>query len=73
VSLYKHYKGNYYLVLFKGTHTETQEEMVVYYNVDDKSKVWIRPADMFFEDVVVDGIKKPRFELVEVDFEDKDE
>lgn len=64
--LYQHYKGEYYLTLCRATHTESKEDMIVYYNIKDKNKVWVRPADMFFEDVEVDGIIMPRFRRVEI-------
>jgi hypothetical protein len=35
--LYKHFKGNVYLVIDIGIHTETQELMVLYKNIDDDS------------------------------------
>lgn len=67
MALYQHYKGAYYLSLFRATHSETGEELVVYYNVEDKSKVWARPREMFFEDVEVNGKKVPRFKEIVVD------
>lgn len=30
--VYKHFKGNYYMVLTVGHHSETKEKMVVYYD-----------------------------------------
>ena len=60
--IYKHYKGNLYLVLEVATHTETGEELVIYANVKNKAKIWARPLAMF-EDVLSNG--KPRFELWE--------
>lgn len=60
--IYKHYKGNLYLVLEVATHTETDEKLVIYCNIKNKSQIWARPLDMF-EDVLPNG--KPRFELWE--------
>lgn len=62
--VYQHYKGNYYRVLDVAVHTETEELLVVYHNVKDKSKIWARPLVMF-EDCLSDGQK--RFTLVEDD------
>lgn len=59
--IYQHYKGNYYKYLHTAYHTETGERMAVYSRVGDPSKVWVRPFEMFFEDVEVDGKKIPRF------------
>lgn len=72
MNLYQHYKGAYYLALFTATHSETGEELVIYYNIENKEKVWARPKDMFFEDVKVDGEKVPRFKEVIVPMEDDD-
>ena len=70
--LYDHYKnGKRYEVIEVGTHTETQENLVVYHCIDDvgdygSRKVWIRPKAMFEEGVELDyGSVVPRFKLVE--------
>lgn len=59
---YKHYKGKYYEVIGVARHSETLEELVVYY--DDKRDLWVRPFKMFTEDVVINGKQMPRFEYV---------
>jgi hypothetical protein len=67
---YRHYKkGTLYKVLAVGLHCETLEEMVVYEALYDNptSKVWIRPAAMFEEEVEVEGKKVRRFEKVHVE------
>lgn len=61
---YKHYKGNIYKVLNFGLHTETMEEMVVYQDVADSTKIWIRPASMWNDEVEVDSKKLKRFEEI---------
>ena len=60
---YRHYKGNEYKVLSIGTHTETMERLVVYREIDGK-KIWIRPYDMFNEEIEINGVKTKRFTLV---------
>jgi hypothetical protein len=60
---YRHYKGNFYQVIDTATHSETGEEMVVYRDLKDM-KLWVRPRRMFLEDVLVDGIKVPRFKYI---------
>lgn len=30
--VYKHFKGNYYMIIAVGHHSETKEKMVVYYD-----------------------------------------
>jgi hypothetical protein len=61
--LYEHYKGKPYRVLGVVRHSETLEELVHYECLYDNpdGKFWVRPRAMFEEDVVVDGVKRPRF------------
>ena len=62
---YQHYKGNRYEVLGVAHHTETLEPIVVYkplYNT--KAELFVRPYNMFVENVIVDGIEIPRFARV---------
>ena len=58
---YRHYKGNEYEVIGEGTHTETEERLVIYRSVKDPAVIWVRPYEMFFEMVEVDGLTVPRF------------
>jgi hypothetical protein len=62
---YRHYKGNEYEVIGEGIHTETEERFVVYKSLHEPFSIWIRPFDMFFEPVLVDGQNVPRFAKVE--------
>ncbi|MGN0690047.1 MAG: DUF1653 domain-containing protein [Oscillospiraceae bacterium] len=61
--MYKHFKGNTYIVLAIGKDSETMQDVVVYQEPAGEKKVWVRPLDMFSGDVVVDGVKKKRFTL----------
>ncbi|OGY29317.1 MAG: hypothetical protein A3F33_02195 [Candidatus Woykebacteria bacterium RIFCSPHIGHO2_12_FULL_43_10] len=63
---YRHYKGNFYRVLGVARHSETLEELVVYECLYDnpRSKLWVRPKEMFLETIVIEGKTKPRFEFV---------
>ncbi|MEF2176127.1 MAG: DUF1653 domain-containing protein [Candidatus Absconditabacteria bacterium] len=65
---YKHYKGNEYELIGIGKHTENLKEYAIYKalngNENDNKKIWIRPLDMFFEEVIINGISMPRFELI---------
>lgn len=45
--IYRHFKGNRYLVLCIAMHTETLEDMVIYQDVSDESKIYARPLEMF--------------------------
>ncbi len=59
---YKHYKGNEYQVLAVARNSENiAEELVIYQDCSDTTKIWARPRDMFEEEVLVDGVLKPRF------------
>jgi hypothetical protein len=66
LGIYQHFKGMKYKVLGLVKHSETLEEMVLYEALYDNelSKLWVRPKDMFFEEVVVQGKKVPRFTYV---------
>jgi molecular chaperone GrpE (heat shock protein) len=68
--IYKHYKGGEYKVIFEVKNSETKEIDVVYQDVSDESKIWVRPKNMFLEDVEVAGEKKPRFEFIKENEED---
>lgn len=65
---YQHYKGNVYLVLAVGKHSETTEDLVVYKAMYDSSygfgAIWCRPVAMFLEEVAP-GI--PRFKKIAED------
>ena len=58
---YRHYKGNEYEVIAMARHSETLEWMVVYQALYGDGGLWVRPAAMFAENVVVDGKTLPRF------------
>lgn len=59
---YRHYKGNEYEVLGVAHHSETMEELVVYRALYGEGALWVRPLEMFMEEVEIDGRKVPRFE-----------
>ena len=70
IGKYRHYKGKEYEVLGVATHSETLEELVVYkalYDIEGKGKdsLWVRPKAMFEEQVLVDGVIRKRFELID--------
>jgi hypothetical protein len=66
---YQHYRGKMYEVVGVARHSETLEDVVVYRALYNSRKfgrnaLWIRPMKMFFEHVVVDGKKMPRFRFI---------
>lgn len=62
--IYKHFKGNEYEVLFCAKHSETGEDMVVYRALYGEYGLWVRPADMWEETVIRDGISYKRFTYI---------
>ena len=62
--LYRHYKGNLYEVLDTVRHSETLEPMTLYRALYGEHGLWVRPAAMFGETVVINGVEQPRFARV---------
>mgnify|MGYP000538052905 CR=1 FL=1 len=71
VGLYRHSKtGRKHRVLGVARSSETLEKYVVYEGLYINKKfgenaLWIRPYEMFFEDVEIDGKRVPRFEKID--------
>ncbi len=67
--IYRHFKGDHYLVEALAHDSETGEEVVIYRKLYGDGGLWVRPLAMFLEKV--DRAKYPdcrqtyRFELVE--------
>lgn len=49
--IYKHFKGDYYIVEDVATHSETKEKYVVYRSLYGNNELYIRPYDMFLSKV----------------------
>ncbi|MCR5506350.1 MAG: DUF1653 domain-containing protein [bacterium] len=62
--VYQHFKGNKYKVLAVAKHSETLEEMVVYQALYGAGDVWVRPINMFLEDIEKDGKIIKRFQFI---------
>ena len=64
IGKYHHFKGNEYEVVAIARHSETLEEMVVYKDLKNDGKVWVRPSSMWNETVERDGKVFKRFEYL---------
>jgi len=69
--IYKHFKGDYYLVIDIANHSETKEKYVVYRRLYGDMSLWIREYNMFLSEVdhekYPDVLQEYRFELQEFD------
>ncbi len=64
-SIYKHYKGNLYLIIDVCYNSETCEKMIIYRALYDDNKLWVRPYNEFFDEVNKNG-QRYRFELYKI-------
>lgn len=62
IGIYRHYKGNEYLVIGVGKQSETLEDYVIYKALYGDQNLWVRPLYMFLEYVEVNEKTIPRFE-----------
>jgi hypothetical protein len=62
--IYRHYKNLMYEVLGTVRHSETLEPMTLYRALYGERGLWVRPAAMFMEDVVIEGVQQPRFTFI---------
>jgi hypothetical protein len=67
---YRHYKGMLYDVVGTVRHSETLEPMTLYRALYGEQGLWVRPAAMFEEEVVIAGVRQPRFSRVAGDVAD---
>ncbi len=74
--IYRHFKGDYYLVEAVAKYSEDESDVVVYRKLYGDGSLWVRPLEMFLSEV--DHVKYPnvkqkyRFELQKIDSVAKD-
>jgi hypothetical protein len=64
IGKYKHFKGKEYEVMGIAKNSETLEDFVVYKALYGDNDIWVRPLNMFLEEVEFNGQKIKRFEYI---------
>ena len=68
--IYRHYKGDYYIVEGNANDSETSAPFVIYRKLYGDGGLWIRPLEMFLSKVdkekYPDAAQEYRFELQEI-------
>ena len=69
--VYRHFKGDYYLVEDLARDSETDEEVVIYRKLYGDGSLWVRPLSMFLSEVdherYPSATQRYRFELVDIE------
>lgn len=69
--IYRHFKGDYYLVKDVATHSETGEKYVIYQQLYNDCSLYIRPYEMFISKVdrkkYPNVLQENRFELINIE------
>ena len=59
--VYKHFKGTVYKIIAIAKHSETMEDLVIYQQINDTTKIWARPINMFNDTITKDNVTFKRF------------
>lgn len=59
-----HFKGGLYKMLGIACHSESLEQVVVYQALYGSNKIWVRPLDMFFDKITLNGVLIDRFKEI---------
>ena len=62
-----HFKGGLYKMLGTACHSESLEKVVVYQALYGSNKIWVRPLDMFFDKIILNGVLVDRFKEITKD------
>ena len=69
--IFRHFKGNYYLMIDLVKHSETQEILVLYKALYGECGLFVRSYDMFVEEVPEGKVnptgQKYRFECIQIE------
>lgn len=67
---FRHYKNKPYRYLGIVRHSETLEEMALYETLYENKlgTMWVRPKDMFFENITLEGKSRARFQPIQFTF-----
>lgn len=70
--IYRHYKGDKYIVLDVATHSETGKELIIYRALYGDNKLYARPKEMFLSKIEPEKLRpgleqKYRFELQNIE------
>lgn len=69
--IYRHFKGDYYLVEDVALDSETNKEVVIYRKLYEDCSLWVRDKEMFLSEVdhnkYPDVNQKYRFELQNIE------
>lgn len=68
--IFRHFKGDYYLLIDFVKHSETSETLVLYRALYGDCGLYVRPYEMFVEEVPMDKVnptgQKYRFECMTI-------